>query len=95
MAEMMYIAMDPGGFDEDEPPSDKFEDLPELEYKLLTQDEASDDKEEEEDEEEESSEESKEFDHDHYEGTGVFTKEELDEQRDFLKIPKEIRKERK
>jgi hypothetical protein len=44
MAEMMCIAMDPEDFKEDELLSDEFEDLLEPDYKLLTQDEASDDK---------------------------------------------------
>jgi hypothetical protein len=54
MAEMMCIEMDPGVFDKDELPSDESEYLLELEYMLLTQDEASDDKEEEEEEETEA-----------------------------------------
>jgi hypothetical protein len=79
MAEMMCIAVDLEDFKEDDLPSNEFEDLLELEYKLLTQDEASDDKKDEKSEEE-SSEESEELDPDYYEGTGVFTKKELDEQ---------------
>jgi hypothetical protein len=93
MAEMMCITMDLGFFDDDELPSDEFEDLLEPEYKLLTQDEASDHKEEET--EEESSDIGGEFDRDDQETyvQGVFMKEELDEYREYLKIPKAIRKE--
>jgi hypothetical protein len=49
MAEMTCIAIDPGDFG-DELPSDEFNDLPpNNEYKILTQDEASNDEEEDED----------------------------------------------
>jgi hypothetical protein len=46
MAKMMCIAMDPEDFKEDELLRDELEDHLEPEYKLLTQDEASDDKDE-------------------------------------------------
>jgi hypothetical protein len=92
MTEMMCITMDPGVFGDDELLIDEFEDLSEPEYKLLTQDEASDDKEEEKSEEE-SSEESEGVDPEIYKG--VFTKEEIEDYKEHLKIRKRIRKERK
>jgi hypothetical protein len=88
---MMCIAMDLEDFKDDELPSDKFEDLEESDYKLLTQDEASDDKEEEESEVE-SSEDSAAIRYEQYKG--MFTKEENEEFEEYLKIPKKIRKER-
>jgi hypothetical protein len=83
----MCIAMDPEDFKEDELPSDEFEDLSEPEYKLLTQDEASDDKEEEKD----SSEEEEELTLERALKMG-FTKEEWEEQMEYYKrVPKKER----
>jgi hypothetical protein len=84
MAEMMCVAMDPEDFKDDELPSGEFEDLLEPEYKLLTQDEASEDKEEEE----ESSEEEVELTLERALNMG-FTKKEWEEQVEYYKrVPK-------
>jgi hypothetical protein len=87
MAEMMCVAMDPEEFKDNELPSDEFEDLSEPEYKLLTQDEASDDKEDEKD----SSEEDVELTLERALSMG-FTKQDWEEQMEYYK--KVPRKER-
>jgi hypothetical protein len=76
---MMCIAMDPEDFKEDELPTDEFEDLSVPEYKLLTQDEASDDKEEES--KDESSEGSAAIRHEMFKT--MFTKEDNDEYEEY------------